>query len=59
MLELKIFNKDLETVEVKKIPLSWTISSLKNFFSKTQKIPVGLMKLLVKLDDDSPEEEIT
>lgn len=32
-------------MDKKKLPLSWTVSSLKNFFSKTIKIPFGMLKL--------------
>ena len=56
---MKIIYKNVDSVDFRKLPLSWTISSLRNFFSKTQKIPVGQMKLMVKVDENSPEEEIS
>lgn len=59
MLNITICNRELDTTEKKKIPLSWTISSLRNFFAKTHKIPVNMQILLVKLDENSPEEEIS
>lgn len=48
-----IYYKETEFLDKKKLPLSWTVSSLKNFFSKTIKIPVGMLKLTVCLDASS------
>ena len=45
MVEVLIEYKDSDSLDKKKVPLSWTLSSLKNFFSKTLKFPVGLLKL--------------
>ena len=45
MVEVLIEYKDSGSLDKKKVPLSWTLSSLKNFFSKTLKFPVGLLKL--------------
>lgn len=45
MVEVLIEYKDTGSLDKKKVPLSWTLSSLKNFFSKTVKIPVGLLRL--------------
>lgn len=45
MVEVLIEYKDNGNFDKKKVPLSWTLSSLKNFFSKTVKIPVGLLRL--------------
>lgn len=42
MIEILIKNKISESVDSKKIPLSWTISNIKNFFAKVHKIPVGV-----------------
>jgi len=40
------------------VPLSWTLSSLKNFFSKTIKIPVGMLKLTCIIDESATEGEL-
>lgn len=45
MVEVLIEYKDTGALDKKKVPLSWTLSSLKNFFSKTAKIPVMMLKL--------------
>ena len=45
MVEVIIDYKENSVIEKKKVPLSWTVNSLKNFFSKTTKIPVGMLKL--------------
>lgn len=45
MVEILIEYKETGLLDKKKLPLSWTISSLKNFFSKTIKIPFGMLKL--------------
>lgn len=45
MVEVLIEYKDTGALDKKKVPLSWTLSSLKNFFSKTVKIPVMMLKL--------------
>lgn len=45
MVEILIFYKETESNDKKKVPLSWTVGSLRNFFSKTTKIPVGMLKL--------------
>lgn len=37
----------MESVEQKKVPLSWTISNLKNFFAKVHKIPVNVYTLII------------
>lgn len=42
LVEILIKNKDMDSVERKKVPLSWTISNLKNYFAKVHKIPVGV-----------------
>lgn len=66
LIEILIKNKDTESVERKKVPLSWTISNLKNFFAKVHKIPVGVIyslsqmqKLEFQTDENSAPEEIT
>lgn len=43
MIEILIKNKETESVDQKKVPLSWTISNLKNYFAKVQKIPVPVL----------------
>jgi hypothetical protein len=50
MVEVILEYKDTGLVEKKKLPLSWTLSSLKNFFSKTIKIPVGMQKVLCQIE---------
>lgn len=41
------------------MPLSWTVSSLKNFFAKTLKVPVGILKLTSFSDEKEKGEEMT
>jgi hypothetical protein len=46
MIELKIeFRAGLSKgrTEQKRLPLSWTLSNLKNLFSKTMKVPVNVI----------------
>lgn len=50
MVDIVIEYKETGFVDKKKLPLSWTVSSLKNFFSKTIKIPFGMLKLTVSID---------
>ncbi len=59
MVEVLIEYKDSGSLDKKKVPLSWTLSSLKNFFSKTLKFPVGLLKLTSFSDETSTGEEMT
>ena len=59
MLEINIHNAVVGSNEFKKVPLSWTISSLRNFFAKVYKIPVAMQKLEIKINEESPAEEIT
>ena len=37
--------KETGFLDKKKVPLSWTLSNLKNFFTKTIKIPIAQLKL--------------
>ena len=39
------------SIDSRKMPLSWTVSSLKNFFAKTLKVPVGVLKLTSFADE--------
>ena len=50
MVEVQIEYKETGSLDKKKLPLSWTVSSLKNFFSKTVKIPVNLLIITVFSD---------
>ena len=59
MLELQFVNRFTDLTTFKRIPLSWTISSLKNFICKTNKMPINMLKLSLKVDENSGEEEIT
>ena len=45
MVEVAIHYLHTDSHATKKLPLSWTLSSLKNFFSKTAKIPINLLEL--------------
>lgn len=50
MVELLIKNVETDNIGMKKkIPLSWTISNIKNFFAKLYKIPVGVIFLLFRI----------
>lgn len=44
-------------MDKRKLPLSWTVSSLKNFFSKTIKIPVGMLKLTACIESNETTGE--
>lgn len=57
MVEVMIYYKETEFLDKKKLPLSWTVSSLKNFFSKTIKIPVGMLKLTVCIEANATSGE--
>ena len=59
MIEVLIECKETESVQKKKLPLSWTLSSLKNFFAKTLKIGVGVQRVTCKVDEECEEEEMT
>lgn len=48
MIKLKIYVHDLAVTDEKKIPLSWTLASLRNFFAKTMKVPSNLQILIHK-----------
>ena len=39
----------------RKLPLTWTLSSLRNFIAKTMKVPVGVQKLTCILEGEEPE----
>jgi hypothetical protein len=52
MVEILIEYRNTESLDKKKVPLSWTLGSLKNFFSKTSKIPVGMLKLTCMADEE-------
>jgi hypothetical protein len=56
MVEILIEYRNTESLDKKKVPLSWTLGSLKNFFSKTSKIPVGMLKLTCMADENTKEE---
>ena len=45
MVEVMIDYLETESKASKKVPLSWTLSSLKNFFSKTTKISINMLIL--------------
>jgi len=48
------------SIDTKKMPLSWTVSSLKNFFAKTLKVAVGILKLTSFSDETTEKgEEMT
>jgi hypothetical protein len=59
MVEVEIYYKETGGTARKKVPLSWTLSSLKNFFSKTSKISIDKLKLSCLPDGTSGEEEMT
>ena len=59
MVHVTIEYKFTGLSDKKKVPLSWTLSSLKNFISKTNKIPVNRLKLTCLADSDSVPEEMT
>jgi hypothetical protein len=48
MIKLQIYVSDLGVTDEKKIPLSWTLASLRNFFAKTMKVPSNLQILIHK-----------
>lgn len=50
MVEILIEYRETGSTDKRKVPLSWTLSSLRNFFSKTTKIPVGMLKLICLAD---------
>lgn len=58
MVEVQIEYKETGSLDKKKLPLSWTVSSLKNFFSKTIKIPVNLLIITVFSDPTANGEEM-
>jgi hypothetical protein len=58
MVEITIeynFNNSY-SIDSKKMPLSWTVSSLKNFFVKTLKVPVQMLKLVCFVEEGEGEE---
>lgn len=50
MIEVTLKNDITESEENKKVPLTWTVNTLKNFFSKVYKIPVALQVITFKVD---------
>jgi hypothetical protein len=42
LIEVLIRNQVTGVEEKKKVPLSWTISNLRNYFAKVHKIPVNV-----------------
>jgi hypothetical protein len=46
LVEILIKNKYTESEDNKKVPLSWTISNLRNYFAKVHKIPVNVLQSL-------------
>ena len=42
MVRVRIYFEELESTDVRKIPMTWTLASLKNFLAKTTKIPAGM-----------------
>lgn len=42
MVKVKIYFEELQLTDEKKIPMTWTLASLKNFFAKTIKMPAGM-----------------
>ncbi len=59
MIKVKIFFEELQSSDYKKIPMTWTLANLKNFLSKTTKIPAGQQILRHKNEDDKIDEEMT
>lgn len=54
MVKVKIHFHDLDIKDEKKIPMTWTLASLKNFFAKTVKIPSGLQSVsLINIGEGS------
>lgn len=56
MIKVKIHIEELDTYDEKKLPLTWTLASLKNFFSKTIKIPSGQQILRHKNENEKIDE---
>ena len=46
MIQVFIEYKENEVKDSKKIPLSWTVNTLRNFFVKTTKIPANMLKMI-------------
>jgi hypothetical protein len=58
MVDIVIEYKETGLLDKRKLPLSWTVSSLKNFFSKTIKIPFNQLKLTAYVDAIASGEEM-
>ena len=59
MVKVKIYFEQLESTDERKIPMSWTLVNLKNFFAKTIKIPAGNQHLRHKNESEKIDEEMT
>ena len=59
MVQVSIENKENGANTSKKIPLSWTLSSLRNFFVKTTMIPVNEIILTCYAEASSGGEVMT
>jgi hypothetical protein len=42
MVKVKIHFEELDVKEDRKLPMTWTLANLKNFFAKTTKVPAGM-----------------
>ena len=59
MVQVFIENKENGANTSRKIPLSWTVSSLRNFFVKTSMIPVNELIMTCYAEKSSTGEIMT
>ena len=59
MVQVFIEYKENEVKDSKKIPLSWTVNTLRNFIVKTTKIPANMLQLTCIAEENSAPEEMT
>jgi hypothetical protein len=56
MVKVKIHFEELDTHDERKLPMTWTLVNLKNFFAKTIKIPAGQQHLRHKNENENIDE---
>ena len=56
MVKVKIHFQELGSTDERKIPMTWTLANLKNFFAKTIKVPSGNQIVIHKNESEGKEE---
>lgn len=59
MVKVKIHFEELDSHDERKIPMTWTLVNLKNFFAKTIRIPAGQQHVRHRNEFEKIDEEMS